>query len=275
LVSASDVKDSAMSKAGLTASRELADRYSDIVRSLTSDEWDAPSRCAGWSVKDLVAHTGSNFKVMVVPDAEDPSLPPATTAEELQNRLVDRRRDWTNTRVAEEFLANVDGAMGVLEAMQQDELAAAPMTLTDLGTYQTHQLSDAFAFDMWCHMYVDLLGSEGPVNREVPDPEDDLVRAAVDWMWTGLPQMCTPVSAVLDQPLGVRLSGPGGGEWTLRPGSDLLTVETGLSTADTVITSPATDFVLWGTTRSPWRKHVSIEGATAYAEKVLDTVDII
>ena len=264
-----------MSKAGLTASRILADRYSTVVRSLTPDEWEAPSRCAGWSVKDLVAHTGSNFRVMVEPPAEDPSVPPPTTAEELQNRLVDERRDWTRAQVADEFLANVDGAMGVLDALQQDELASTPMTLTDLGTYQSHQLSDAFAFDMWCHMYVDLLGPEAPVTREVPDPEDDLVRIAVDWMWSGLPQMCKPVSGVLERPLGVRLTGAGSGEWTLKPGSDLLVVEPGLASVDTVITSAATDFVLWGTTRSPWRKHVTVEGDTAYAEAVLDTVDIV
>ncbi|MGB3771922.1 MAG: maleylpyruvate isomerase family mycothiol-dependent enzyme [Rhodococcus sp. (in: high G+C Gram-positive bacteria)] len=264
-----------MSDAGLTASRTLADRYGSVVRSLTADEWSAPSRCAGWSVKDLVAHTGSNFAVMVDPPADDPSVPAPSTAEELQNQLVDARRNWSTSQVADEFLANLDGAMGALEAMQGDELASTPMTLTDLGTYRTHQLSDAFAFDMWCHMYVDMLGSEGPVTRDVPDPEDDLVRTAVDWMWTGLPQMCTPVSGVLDRPLGVRLTGAGGGEWTLRPGSELLTVEPGLLTVDTVITSTATDFVLWGTTRSSWRKHVTVEGDSVYAEKVLDTVDII
>ncbi len=264
-----------MSRAGLSASRELADRYAAVIRSLTPSEWAAPSRCAGWSVKDLVAHTGSNFAVMVDPPASDSSAPAPATAEELQNLLVDARRDWTPTQVADEFLRNTEGAMGVLEAMQGDDLASTPMTLTDLGTYRTHQLSDAFAFDMWCHMYVDLLGAEGPVDRETPDPEDDLVRTAVDWMWTGLPQMCTPVSGVLDRPLGVRLTGPGGGEWTLQPGSELLSVEAGTSTPDTLITSAATDFVLWGTTRSPWRKHVSIDGDEAYATRVLDTVDII
>lgn len=264
-----------MSAAGLSASRELAARYAAVIRGLTSSEWEAPSRCAGWSVKDLVAHTGSNFKVMVDPPTSDASAPAPSTAEELQNLLVDARRDWTHTQVADEFLLNMDGAMGVLEAMQGDDLASTPMTLTDLGTYRTHQLSDAFAFDMWCHMYVDLLGTEGPVDRATPDPEDNLVRTAVDWMWTGLPQMCTPVSGVLDRPLGVRLTGPGGGEWTLQPGSDLLTVDTGVGAPDTLIVSAATDFVLWGTTRSPWRKHVSIDGDETYAARVLDTVDII
>ncbi|SNS87414.1 maleylpyruvate isomerase family mycothiol-dependent enzyme [Rhodococcoides kyotonense] len=264
-----------MSTAGLSASRTLAERYSVVVRSLTAAEWSAPSRCPGWSVKDLVAHTGSNFGALVDPPAADPSVPAPSTAEELQNRLVDARRDWSSTQVADEFLSNLEGAMGVLEAMQGDDLASTPMVLTDLGTYRSHQLSDAFAFDMWCHMYVDLLGPEGPVVREVPDAEHELVHTAVEWMWSGLPQMCTPVSTVLGSPLGVRLTGAGGGEWTLLPGSDLLTVEAGPTTADTVITSTATDFVMWGTTRSPWRQHVTVEGDSVYAERVLDTVDII
>jgi hypothetical protein len=33
-------------------------------------------------------------------------------------------------------------------------------------------------------------------------------------MLTGLPQMCLSVSTVLDRPLGLALTGPGGGRWT-------------------------------------------------------------
>lgn len=264
-----------MSTAGLVASRKLAERYADVVRSLTADEWEAPSRCAGWSMKDLVAHTGSNFKVMVDPPAEDPGALTPATAEEMQELLVAQRRDWTSTQVADEFLSSADGAMGVLEMMQQDGVASTPMTMTDLGTYQSHQLSDAFAFDMWCHMYVDLLAPEGPVTRPVAEPDSEVLTAAIGWMWDGLPQMCTPVSSVLDRPLGVRLSGPGGGEWTLRPGSELLAVEAGIIDADTVITATATSFVMWGTTRTPWRDHVSIDGDSEFAATVLDNVNIV
>ena len=264
-----------MSTAGLVASRRLAEGYADVVRSLTADEWEAPSRCAGWSVKDLVAHTGSNFKVMVDPPAEDPGAPTPATAEQMQELLVAQRRAWTSTQVADEFLSNADGAMDVLEMMQQDGVASTPMTMTDLGTYQSHQLSDAFAFDMWCHMYVDLLAPGGPVTRPVPEHDDEVLGAAIGWMWDGLPQMCKSVSGVLDRPLAVRLTGPGGGEWTLQPGRDLLTVEHGLVGADTVITSTAIDFVMWGTTRSPWRTHVTVEGDSTYAARVLDTVNIV
>ncbi|MGW8812120.1 maleylpyruvate isomerase family mycothiol-dependent enzyme [Gordonia terrae] len=265
-----------MSHSGVVASRTLADEYSTIVRSLSGPEWSAPSRCAGWSVKDLVAHTGSNFAAIVNPPEPDPDVPAPTTAEELQERLVDERRDWAPTRVADEFLSTVGPAMEVLSAMQAPEIGSAPMTLTDLGTYDSHQLSDAFAFDMWCHMYVDLLAPGGPVSRPVGDPDDAVLGAAIGWMLAGLPQMCPDVNAALGgRALGVRLTGPGGGEWTLRPGERLLTVETGLDRSDTVIDSSAAGFVLWGTTRSPWRQHVSVHGDEAYAATVLDTMDIV
>ncbi|TYQ01532.1 UNVERIFIED_ORG: uncharacterized protein (TIGR03083 family) [Gordonia westfalica J30] len=265
-----------MSHAGVEASRTLADEYASIIRGLTPAEWSAPSRCAGWSVKDLVAHTGSNFAAIVNPAEPDPSVPPPTTAEELQNRLVDARRDWTPTQVADEFLSTVGPAMDALAAMQDPAIASAPMTLTDLGTYETHQLSDAFAFDMWCHMYVDLLAPEGPVTRPLDGGQEALLDAAIGWMLAGLPQMCPTVNTALDgRTIGLRLTGPGGGEWSLRPGEKLLSVDSGLERTDTVITSSAADFVLWGTTRSPWRDHVSIHGDDTHAARVLDTLDIV
>ncbi|MFE0750065.1 maleylpyruvate isomerase family mycothiol-dependent enzyme [Gordonia sp. NPDC058843] len=265
-----------MSHAGVVASRTLADEYSSIVRDLAPSEWSAPSRCVGWTVKDLVAHTGSNFAAIVNPTEPDPSVPPPKTAEELQNRLVDARRDWTPTQVADEFLSTVGPAMDVLTAMQDPAVASAPMTLTDLGTYETHQLSDAFAFDMWCHMYVDLLAPEGPVSRRLDGGHEALLDAAIGWMLAGLPQMCRPVNAALDgRAIGLRLKGPGGGEWSLQPGPDLLSVNPGIDRSDTVITSSAADFVVWGTTRSPWREHVTIDGDDSHAGQVLDTLDIV
>ena len=43
------------------------------------------------------------------------------------------------------------------------------MTMADLGTYQMHQLTDAYAFDVYCHLRVDVLGPRGPIEREVQD----------------------------------------------------------------------------------------------------------
>jgi uncharacterized protein (TIGR03083 family) len=262
-----------MSEQGLRAVEVLAARYTDVVRSLEQHEWGLPSRCAGWSVQDLVAHTGSNFKVVVEPDSAPADPPPV--AEDLQELLVAQRRDWTPDQVAEEFLAYVQPALGAFRALQEEPAASSPVTLSELGTYPLHALADAFAFDLWCHLYVDLLAPTGPVQRPVQEPEDDLLRPAVGWMLTGLPQMCPSVGKVLDRPLALHLTGPGGGSWTLSPGAPHPVVSEGREGAAAVATSAAVDFVLWGTGRLPWRQNVALEGDTALAERVLDELDIV
>jgi hypothetical protein len=90
-----------MSQHGVWAVEVLAARYADVVTSLRPEEWTSPSRCAGWSVQDLVAHTGSNFHVVVEPNVAPINPPPI--AEDLQDLLVKQRSSWTAEQVAEEF----------------------------------------------------------------------------------------------------------------------------------------------------------------------------
>jgi uncharacterized protein (TIGR03083 family) len=264
-----------MTAIGLRAAEQLAESYAEVVASLTPDEWARPSRCAGWSVQDLVAHTGSNFRILAEPPDPTAPAPQVETAEQLQDLLVVQRRGWSSAEVAAEFQANVGPALGALAAMQDEPLASSPITLTDLGTYPMHSLADAFAFDLWCHLTVDLLAPTGPVERPRPQATDDVLGPAVGWMLAGLPQMCPSVSTVLDRPLGVRLTGAGGGEWTLLPGEPLLTVAKGLQDPVATATSTAADFVLWGTTRTPWRETVEVDGDGEYAGRVLDRMNIV
>jgi uncharacterized protein (TIGR03083 family) len=265
-----------MSAAGLNATVTLAREYTDVIVSLQPDEWMLPSRCAGWRVQDLVAHTGSNWQVLVEPPTSDAGESgPPMTAEQAQESLVQARREWTAQQVLDEWLAYQDRALGVLEVLQSDQAADAPLTLSDLGTYASHQLADAFAFDLYCHLRVDLLAPTGPVEREIPTITDELLAPGIGWMLAGLPQMCPAVAPVLDKPLGLVLTGPGGGEWTIGPGSPLLTIADGLDSPAATVTSAATEFVLWGTTRSEWRSACSLDGDQDYAATVLDAVNIV
>ena len=33
------------------------DRFEELLRSLTAEDWATPTRCAGWTVGDVAAHT--------------------------------------------------------------------------------------------------------------------------------------------------------------------------------------------------------------------------
>lgn len=266
-----------MSQQGLEATRSLAQEYVDVVAALSPQDWSRPSRCAGWSVQDLVAHTGSNFRVLVEPPA--PSEPvPGMTAERAQEALVEQRRGWTAEQVREELEGFRAGALDVLAAMQDEPLASTPLTVHELGTYPMAELADAFAFDLYCHLRVDLLAPTGPVEHPLPPATDALLRPGIGWMLTGLPQMCPAVGAELGRPLGLRLTGAGGGTWTLRRSDGRLEVVEGLQDCDTVAVSAAHDFVLWGTRRAPWRESVRVAGDRAdgaLAQRVLDAVDVV
>lgn len=263
-----------MSEQGLRAVEVLIDRYAQVIGSLEPQEWGLPSGCAGWSVQDLVAHTGSNFHAVAAPEAVPADAPPI--AEDLQELLVVQRRGWTSQQVAEEFETYREPALATFRAVQQEPTASSPITMSELGTYPLHMLADAFAFDMWCHLHIDLLAPTGPVQREVPETEDEVLAPGIGWMLAGLPQMCPSVATVLDRPLGLHLTGAGGGHWTLEPGQPHLAVTVGRSNdVAATVTSTAVEFVLWGTTRRPWRDLVSLDGDAAYAARVLDQINIV
>ena len=263
-----------MSLQGVAASRALSQEYVDVVASLGEDDWERPSRCAGWRVQDLVAHTSSNFRVLVEPPPASEPVP-GMTAERAQEQLVEARRGWTSQQVREELEAYRGPAMDVLAAVQEEPVASADLTLHELGTYPTAALADAFAFDLYCHLRVDLLAPEGPVDHALPAATDELLRPGIGWMLTGLPQMCPALHDVLERPFGFRLTGPGGGEWTVQRGDGRAAVVDGIAGAPAVATSTAHDFVLWGTGRADWRRYVELSGDSDHGARVLDAVDIV
>lgn len=273
-----------MSKAAMTGLRASQEDLLGVLRSLGADEWTAPSDCAGWRVQDVVAHMASNFQLMVDPSAapvspggEDTSPPDSSPpkAEQLMEMLVAPRRAWPWEQVLEEYERYGAPALDVLDSMQEEPTASAPFPIADLGTYAMHQLADAYAFDHYCHLRIDILSPVGPLAREVAPPDDVRLAPAVGWMLDGLPQMSAASLAWVDGPLALRLEGPGGGEWVISPGDGLLVVVPGDGPAEATVTSTAHDFVCWGTGRRDWRTYARIEGDEAFATRFLDELTII
>ncbi len=252
-----------------------------VLARITPEQWDQPSACRGWRVQDVLAHLTSNFKEMVDPSppASVDGPPPAeATAEMAMEALVAPRRSWTPDQLLAEYEAYRERAFATLAAMQEEPLASSPLPVGDLGTYQMHQLADAYCFDHYCHLRHDLLAPGGPLMIDIPDVDDRRLRPGIGWMWAGLPQMCTAAMRIVDRPLAVNLTGPGGGSWTLVPAdeSGFISVTEGAdSGAAATVTSTAHDFVSWGTKRSPWRQACTLAGDDRYAALVFDAIDII
>ena len=263
-----------MSREGLASAARSVDEVKTVVASLTDDEWSLPSGCVGWTVKDLVAHMSSNFKEVVEP-SPPPSEPLDLPAERVMDLLVEPRKDWSNAEVRDEYLKYCDGAVGVLAALQDEPLASTVIPLADLGHYPMNQLADAFAFDHYCHLRIDLLQPTGPVARGLPAVDDDLVAPAVGWMLTGLPQMQPGLEQQLDGSIRLALLGAGGGSWRIARDGDAISITADAGPADVTVTSGAHDFVLWGTKRTEWRDACTIEGDAPIAEKFLDALNIV
>jgi uncharacterized protein (TIGR03083 family) len=252
-----------------------------VLAALTADQWSLDSACAGWRVQDVLGHVTSNFKEMVEPS----SLPEQPTAEGvavvpaevMMERLLEPRRTWSPAELLAEYDRYREPAFAALEAMQSEPLASTPVPLSDLGTYPMHQLAEAYCFDHYCHLRHDLLQPAGPLADELPPTDDLRLRPGIDWMLAGLPQMCATTLTVMDRPLRLTLSGPGGGTWVLHPPGDdgLVTVVEGDGDAAAEVRSSAHDFVSWGTRRSDWRAACALSGDERYAATVLDAVDVI
>ena len=267
-----------MSERGLEALRVEREEVLAVARSLTADEWSQPSDCDGWRVQDVINHMANVFRNFVDPGANAPAIPGQTEA--TQDAQVDACRGWDSNRVLDDYEQTSAKGLEAIAGFVTGPMADTVVPLDDLGSHPLHRLANALAFDHFCHLRNDILRPNGPIERPVPPSDDLRVGAVIEWLLPGVPQMSPPALAeALERPVALRLTGPGGGEWTLqRTAEGAPEVVEGLGGASPVaatVTSPATEFVLWATHRRPWReREVSLDGDVDLATRVLDAVHV-
>jgi uncharacterized protein (TIGR03083 family) len=262
--------------AGLASARLSTAELAEVVSLVDDEQWELPSACAGWRVIDIIAHLAALAHEAVEPPAPDPSLP--RNRERYHDVRVNERRGWSHAEVIDEWRRFTPRQLKVLAAGQEMPRAEEPVEVAGLGTYPRHLLANTMAFNVLCHLRYDMLGPDGPLPFTVPEPADDLIAPAVEFMLAGLPQMQgRDLDATVTDPLVLDLTGPGATTVTILPpdGPDgRLTVTPGAN--GTVRTrSTATDFIAWGTTRKPWREHCEITGDASAAEPFLDRLNIV
>lgn len=265
-----------MTRAGLVSARVSTGQLADVVDLVDDAQWELPSACAGWRVIDVIAHLGALAHEAVEPPAPDPTLP--ANRERYHDLRVDERRRWSHAEVIDEWRAFTPRQLEILEGAQEPSRSGQPVEVPGLGTYPRHLLANTMAFNVLCHLRHDMLAPDGPLSFTVPEETDALVAPAIEFMLAGLPQMQGPeLAATVAEPLVLDLKGPGATTVTVLPATrqdGRLTVRPGAGGA-TRITSTASAFVEWGTTRKPWRDHCRVTGDPSVATPFLDRLDII
>jgi uncharacterized protein (TIGR03083 family) len=157
-----------MSKAGIAGMGRAAADLFTIAENLTDDEWHTPSAASGWSVGDVICHIGCLLELLQVAVRGD-SLPDSGI-EALNDAQVAQRRDWQPARVLDYVDTQLDSALPVFTALQDEPLASVHTAMLDLGSYPLHAIADMFTFDMTTHLRYDILSPRGPIARALPPP---------------------------------------------------------------------------------------------------------
>lgn len=255
---------------GLRAEREA---ILEIAKSLTDDEWNLPSDCAGWTVRDVYAHMAAALHGVA-----DPSqmVDMSGGTEQAMEAPVAERRSWPIAQVIEEYATYSAQVADFVAMAQEPPMSETMLPMNDLGTHPMSMLASTFTFDAYCHLRNDILRPNGPIDRPEPPRDEMRLGPTVEWMLAGLPWMSESTLGFVDRPIALTLVGPGGGTWTIGPIGDegRVLVREGNDGAVATATSSTYDFVVWGTGRRSWRDYVKLDGDTEYATRFLDAVRI-
>jgi uncharacterized protein (TIGR03083 family) len=241
---------------------------------LSDADWAKPSRCEGWTVKDVVAHMGAAYHGTFTPWFVKLML--GKDIERANDADAAKRKDWPGSKVLAEYSTWGKRFRPMAAALQAPGLRSLPIKVSEIGSYPAAVLTSAFVFDHTLHVQYDIATALG---RPAPKPDENITAVSVEWMMLGLPGMSGDRLSWLTVPIEVNLVGPGGSTWTVGPGGKKGLVNVGQGPAAgavATIEGEAASFPIWGTGREPWRSSgVSIKGDEAVGARFLDSARII
>ena len=125
----------------------------ELCALLTEEQWQAPTQCPGWSVKDQLSHIIGTEKMLLgdpLPDIDigEPEHIKNDIAKANEKWIVERR-NWPTEQLLAEFKEVTSQRVAALEAMTQDEFDAPSWTPAGEDTYGRFMLIRLF--DCWTH----------------------------------------------------------------------------------------------------------------------------
>jgi uncharacterized protein (TIGR03083 family) len=127
----------------------------DVCGDLTEDQWDLPTDCPGWSVKDNVSHMiGTERMLLGEQPAEGTDV--AGNAAHVRNDIgraneswIATYSDWAGKEVLDEFRAVTQKRMMALSGLSNEEWEKEGFTPEGPGPYR--QFMEIRVFDCWYH----------------------------------------------------------------------------------------------------------------------------
>ncbi len=213
------------------ASAELA-RFLELVARLDDDDWDKPTVCTLWSVRDIVAHQASHAELGRGPagflrQVAAPAMlgylrRGMSGLDSLNQSQVDKRRSWPVADVIAELR---DGTAAAIEARQRSSwlgrqlpLPVPPVGMITLGRL----LDEILPRDMWMHRH-DIAAATGKPFAQTADHDGFIVEQTV------LDAAAYAAPKLPGVEVRLTLHGVSGGTWRFGGGSP---VEVAMSSID-------------------------------------------
>ena len=226
----------------LTALAEQVDELDGLVSGLDEDGWERPSRCAGWSISDVLLHL-SQTNEMTVASAERRfteeaaafgnrvgTAPAGASVDDLAGMAVAAERGRPGKEVYDRWRASSAAQAAALGACEAG--TRLPWVAGDLAaiTLATTRLAET-----WIHSGDVAAG----LGREL-SPGARL-RPIARLAWRTLPYAFTQAGKAMAGPVALRLTAPDGTDWEFDPDEP----------AATTVSGPALDFCLVAARRTP------------------------
>lgn len=190
------------------AANQTWTEVTDLMASLEPEDWNRPTPCVGWSVKDVLAHLGHVEGMMVhrfdQPDPPADWIGEGTPLDQVTNQGVAARRTWSTDQVAGEIERAAAATKVLLSQPDLDwnEAASTPVGLAPRSVAVEMRVNDAFL-----HL-CDIRTAIGrPIDGTEPRGRLVAIGRAVrltPWAWA------KRVGATEGQRLRLSLSGSGG-----------------------------------------------------------------
>lgn len=198
------------------------DAFVELIRALDPEEWSRPTDCAGWTVRDVVAHVAGALEEGARPTAQlrrvlvGPRRYPGLGRLDAMNQLqVDDRRDVTTGQLVEEVEARGPRAARARRRLPRlfRAIPVPPGFSLPRGSTFGYLADVIYPRDLWMHR-IDISRATGrPLRATETEAEvvAQVVRDLADG-WDG------PATTLV-------LTGHGAGTWTLGDGSPFTTLE--------------------------------------------------